>query len=64
MSVGGFRKGSGRPNGTSKYKEKTVPVRIPLTLMPYVKILLDKYVQNGLKITAFEERSIYMKIIF
>ena len=32
MAVGGKRKGSGRPKGTSRYKEDTKPIRIPLSV--------------------------------
>jgi hypothetical protein len=51
MPSGGYRKNAGRPEGTSKYKEKTVPIRIPITLIPYIKIALDDYARIGSKMT-------------
>lgn len=37
---GGYRPGSGRPEGTGKYKERTRPIRIPDSLLPQIKALL------------------------
>jgi|DEB19_MinimDraft_2_1074335.scaffolds.fasta_scaffold266487_1 hypothetical protein len=54
MAVGGKRKGSGRPKGTSRYKEDTKPIRIPLTLIPLVTLLLG-YVEKGSKANDIEE---------
>lgn len=54
MAVGGKRKGSGRPKGTSRYKEDTKPIRIPLTLIPLVTLLLS-YVEKGSKAKDIEE---------
>ncbi len=49
MVVGGKRKRSGRPKGTSKYGEDTKPMRIPLTLVPSINKCLDYYKKNGSK---------------
>lgn len=38
--AGGYRTGSGRPQGTGKYGEKTCPVRVPISLLPKIKALL------------------------
>ncbi len=46
MSIGGKRKGSGRPKGTSRYKEDTKPIRIPLTLVPYINKFLNDHVEK------------------
>lgn len=54
MSFGGRRKGAGRPKGTSRYKEETKPIRIPLTLVPLVTLLLD-YVEKGSKANDIED---------
>lgn len=40
---GGQRPGAGRPEGTGKYHEKTYPVRIPVSLLPKVHDMLEKY---------------------
>jgi len=39
---GGRREGAGRPANSGKYKEQTVTIRIPLSLVPKVLVLLDK----------------------
>lgn len=37
---GGYRPGAGRPKGTGRYGEKTIPMRIPVSLISYVENLL------------------------
>ena len=39
---GGYREGSGRKVNSGKYKEKTVPIRAPVSLAPTVWDLLDE----------------------
>lgn len=38
---GGSRQGAGRPKGSNKYKEPTVPIRVPLTKINQIKHLLE-----------------------
>lgn len=53
---------AGRPDGTSKYKEKTVPIRVPLTLVRYVEGMLESYVKNDFKVKVLNRQGI-IKII-
>lgn len=39
---GGKRTGAGRPKGTTK-KEPTKPVRVPVSLLPEIKELIEKH---------------------
>lgn len=55
MPKGGKRKGAGRPEGTSMYKEKTESIRVPMTLVPHVKYLLENYIDNGLNVVVTED---------
>lgn len=41
--LGGLRPGSGRPKGTGKYRERTLPIRVPQSLIPQVQNLLSYY---------------------
>ncbi|MBC7698516.1 MAG: translesion error-prone DNA polymerase V autoproteolytic subunit [Bacteroidia bacterium] len=43
MSRGGIRINSGRKTPSSPYKEKTIPVRIPLSIKPDVLVYLEEY---------------------
>lgn len=43
MSRGGIRVNSGRKTPSSPYKEKTSPVRIPLSIKPEVLVYLEEY---------------------
>jgi DNA polymerase V len=45
-NLGGFRPGSGRPKGTGKYREPTEPLRVPRSLLPQVKDLLNYYLEE------------------
>lgn len=49
MSSGGLRKNAGRPHGTGLYKEKTVPIRVPLALEPHIRTILNFYLENYVK---------------
>ncbi len=55
MTIGGKREGSGRPRGSSKYKEETKPIRIPLSLIPLITLLLS-YIEKGVKSHDLEEK--------
>jgi DNA polymerase V len=46
MTHGGKREGAGRKKLSNKYKEKTCPVRIPLSLLSTVQVLLQKKQQQ------------------
>ena len=46
MSKKGIKK-DGRPPGSGKYKEQTKPIRIPLTLVPYIEVALNDYSRMG-----------------
>lgn len=39
---GGYRDGAGRKINSGKYKEETVQIRIPVSLIPKVRAMLDK----------------------
>lgn len=41
-SRGGHREGAGRKINSGKYKEKTVSIRIPISLAPTVMAMLDE----------------------
>ena len=41
MARGGARKGAGRPKGTGKFGEKTVPVRVPISLLEEVQSFIE-----------------------
>ncbi|MET0573074.1 MAG: hypothetical protein ABWZ79_16750 [Pedobacter agri] len=49
MSKGGYRKGSGRPHGTGKYNEETIPVRVPKSLLPKVNKILSDFIKEKSK---------------
>lgn len=42
---GGKRKGAGRPKGTGRYGEETIPVRIPVSLLDKFR----EWLSNNLK---------------
>ncbi len=44
--VGGYREGSGRPKGTGRYGEPTCSIRIPASLLPKIRTLLDNNENN------------------
>ena len=44
--MGGHREGSGRPKGTGRYGEPTCPLRIPESLLPKVRALLESTEQD------------------
>lgn len=39
---GGRRKGAGRPKGSGRYGEPTVPVRVPAKLVGQVEALIER----------------------
>ena len=43
MSKGGAREGSGRKPGCGQYGESTVPIRIPKSLIPKIKKILQDF---------------------
>lgn len=53
---------AGRPDGTGKYKEKTVSIRVPLTLVPYVECVLKSYVINDFKVKVLNNKGIIKTI--
>lgn len=53
---GGYRPGSGRKCGTGKYGEKTIPMRIPIGLVPFIKNILSKYIKKEINAKEFEKR--------
>jgi len=61
--MGNDKKKMGRPEGTSKFKEKTVPIRVPLTLVPYVEELLETYFDNGFQVTVIRGKNGIIKNI-
>ncbi len=64
MAKGGFREGGGRRHGSGKYGEKTAQIRVPLTLLPHVKLLLENYIDNGLKVQVVEDIAPNLSITF
>lgn len=40
MPRGGFRPNAGRPKGTGKFGEQTVPIRVPLSKLEYVQAFI------------------------
>lgn len=42
-NLGGKRPGSGRPKGSGKYKENTLPIRVPSGLIGHIQELLSQY---------------------
>jgi len=53
--AGGIRAGSGRPKHSGKYREATHPVRVPKSLLEYVKSLLQSHKDNIAEISGPEE---------
>ena len=42
---GGKREGAGRPYGSGRYGEPTVTIRVPVSALPAVHHLLDKWAE-------------------
>ncbi len=53
MARGGTRKGAGRPRGTGKYGEKTIPLRVPESLVSAVNELIEN---QGYEIPLFSSK--------
>ena len=53
MARGGTRKGAGRPRGTGKYGEKTIPLRVPESLVDAVNELIEN---QGYEVPLFSSK--------
>ncbi|MEG9862336.1 MAG: translesion error-prone DNA polymerase V autoproteolytic subunit [Parvularculales bacterium] len=53
MARGGARKGAGRPKGSGKFGEKTVPLRVPASMVSDITAFIEA---NGYKVPLFSSK--------